>query len=324
MRLLRDCDLSTWHSMAAHAQARQLLLIDCKDELQAVDENSFFLGCGCNVIFVGEITRPIVHLQTQGIRCVAQDACSETWDVAAGVAWQDVVDRALAQGLGGVENLTDIPGSVGAAPVQNIGAYGVELADVLESVEVYDLQRREWSERSLAQCALTYRHSVFKQEPHLLITQVRLRLQRQVRLHVDYAGLREAHAQSIGEVAARVRALRQKKLPDPRKLPNCGSFFHNPLLGKNEALSLLRRFPDAPLYAQGEAFKLSAGWCIEQSGWKGRRVGAVGVSEQHALVLVNYGAGSGADILHLAREIQTDVRAKIGVELNIEPTIVQS
>jgi UDP-N-acetylmuramate dehydrogenase len=253
-------------------------------------------------------------------------------EAAAGENWDGLVRWSLRQGLSGLENLSLIPGLAGAAPVQNIGAYGVELADVLESVCAWDWTRGDWRVFSNEECRLSYRDSRFKSEEadRFLITSIRLRLSTVFHPKLDYAGIREQLAKTgvakpgAIDVCEAVTTIRQQKLPDPAVTPNAGSFFKNPLVSTEQAHALQLKYPGLPAWpGSHHDTKLSAAWMIEHCGWRGHRKGEVGVSEQHALVLVNHGNGQGADVLNLADAIIDSVRQEFGVCLMAEPKIVQ-
>jgi UDP-N-acetylmuramate dehydrogenase len=245
----------------------------------------------------------------------------------------------LSQGLGGLENLALIPGTVGAAPIQNIGAYGVELADRIEAVHAWDFSQRDHVMFARDDCRFGYRHSIFKEPtiqgpwnaPRFLVTAVDFCLWPAVRSPVltDYAGLAD-RLQHMGiksrpqplQVAHAVISLRRQKLPDPEDLANVGSFFKNPVVPRGMADALKAQYPELPVYSHAEGNKLSAGWLIEAAGLKGARRGDAGVFDQHALVLVNHGAASGHEILGLARDIQQAVMSRFGVWLETEPQIL--
>jgi len=232
--------------------------------------------------------------------------------VEAGESWMELVDLTASRGLFGIETLALIPGSVGAAPVQNIGAYGQEVGNVIEDVEVLNLRTGKTQIYRASECEFKYRSSIFKKPEHRddVILSVTLKLSAKAP-----AGVSETPT----EIAERTKQTRRSKLPDPKVTPNVGSFFHNPVLTEAELLKVKSIAHDVPVYPHGEFFKVSAAWLIERSGWKGHREGDVGVSPQHALVLVNYAATTAAPLLDLASKITKDVEAKFGVRLAIEP-----
>jgi UDP-N-acetylmuramate dehydrogenase len=241
------------------------------------------------------------------------------------------VDWALARELTGLENLALIPGLTGAAPIQNIGAYGVEVGEFIETVEAWDRNAARVERIKAADCAFGYRDSLFKAQPdRWIVTAVELRLRQSGPLRLEYAGVRaELDAMDGGNADARkvaeaVRRLRRRKLPDPAVVGNAGSFFKNPVISADRAEELRARYPGLPAYPapDRQLRKLSAAWLIEACGWRGHRAGDAGVSMQHSLVLVNYGTASGAELLALARRVAGSVFERFGVQLEPEPRIV--
>jgi UDP-N-acetylmuramate dehydrogenase len=246
----------------------------------------------------------------------------------AGVPWHGLVMWSLQEGLSGLENLALIPGTAGAAPIQNIGAYGAQVGEFIQAVEAWDCQEQAWVRLDNEQCGFAYRDSVFKQQPdRYLITAIELKLPLLHDLRMDYAGIREElQAQGVElpgavDVANAVIAIRRRKLPDPDVLGNAGSFFKNPVLPLEQVDVLLQHFPDLPVFPaeQDDKRKVSAAWMIESCGWKGFREGDAGVAPSHALVLVNHGNASGAELLALARRISASVLEKFGVPIEPEP-----
>ncbi|MCW3479319.1 UDP-N-acetylmuramate dehydrogenase [Neisseriaceae bacterium JH1-16] len=291
-----------------------------------------WLGGGSNLLFTRDYPGLVVKVALRGVQVLADDGDTVLVEAAAGETWHDFVCHTLAEGWAGLENLSLIPGTVGAAPIQNIGAYGVEVKDRLDSVVCADLSDGG-AEVILANadCRFGYRDSVFKHEAagRLLVTAVRFRLSRHAALKTGYGDIqRELDAQGIAtptaqDVARAVIAIRQSKLPDPAVLGNAGSFFKNPVIDAEAAAALLARFPTLPHYPAADGrVKLAAGWLIDQAGLKGYRQGAAGVHEKQALVLVNHGGASGSEIRALAQHVQDTVRARYGVELEPEPIVL--
>ena len=289
------------------------------------------LGEGSNVVLLPCIDALVLNIELKGRELLQHDDSEVLLRVAAGENWHALVAWTLAQGYCGLENLALIPGTVGAAPVQNIGAYGRELAPFVAAVHALRCADASPLRLSQADCRFGYRDSVFKQElrDQVVITHVDLRLPLHAAAETGYPGLVEALAQR-GEADAAtpqavfdaVVALRQSKLPDPAREANVGSFFKNPVLPRAQAERLHSEYPELPLYPAGpEHNKLPAAWLIERAGWKGRRRGAVGVHPGHALVLVNYAAEDGNELLRLAAEIQASVQAQFGVLLELEPRV---
>lgn len=286
----------------------------------------FVLGAGSNVLFVRDFPGTVLQLATRGI----EERGDGRVRVAAGESWGAFVRWSLAAGYAGLENLVLIPGTVGAAPVQNIGAYGVELSEFVAAVQVWDRRESRFSELEPVACGFAYRDSIFKQAPErYIITSVEFALPRERALRLDYQGVREElDALGIGtpsapDVARAVERLRRRKLPDPGTIANAGSFFKNPVVGEQEMRRLRELYPELPSYPQpGGGAKLSAAWMIERCGLKGVRRGDAGLYANHALVLVNHGQASGSELLALAREVRARVRERFGVGLQPEPRIL--
>ncbi|MBA1272753.1 UDP-N-acetylmuramate dehydrogenase [Stutzerimonas azotifigens] len=290
----------------------------------------WILGGGSNLLLTSDVQAVVVRMVNRGIGVVADHGDQVILEAQAGEPWHPLVLRSLELGLVGLENLSLIPGTVGAAPVQNIGAYGVEFKDVMHSLTAVNLHSGEVYEFSVEQCAFDYRDSLFKREPgRWLILSVRFALERKGRLHLDYGPIRQKLAEqgvtqpTAIDVSRAVCAIRSEKLPDPRELGNAGSFFKNPLVASSLAATLRERYPDLVAYPQPDGrVKLAAGWLIERAGWKGFRDGDAGVHSLQALVLVNYGNATGGQLLGLARRIQADILERFGVELEIEPNLL--
>jgi UDP-N-acetylmuramate dehydrogenase len=289
------------------------------------------LGGGSNVLLTRDFPGLVLHIRLLGKRVLESSNDAAHVEAAAGENWHAFVQWTLAQGYAGLENLSLIPGYVGASPMQNIGAYGVEMKDCFASLDALDLQSGEVRSFDERACEFGYRDSIFKHaaSARYVILSVRFRLQRSAELHLDYGDIRNELARlaitqpTADDVGAAVCNIRQRKLPDPAVIGNAGSFFKNPILADTRADLLAQQYPAMPRYPAGAGHsKLAAGWLIEQAGWKGRRLGNAGVHAQHALVLVNHGGASGAEILTLARTIQHSVAEKFGVELEPEPVIV--
>jgi UDP-N-acetylmuramate dehydrogenase len=335
---LDHADLRALNTLHLPARAARLQPVEDALDLPALTsaiadrgEPLLVLGGGSNIVFAGDFAGTVLHMRTRGIELLAQDGDTVQVAVAAGEPWHDWVASALGRGWYGLENLALIPGTVGAAPVQNIGAYGIELVDRLQAVEAWDLEARQWLRLSAAECEMGYRDSVFKRRlaGRAVITRVIFRLSTVPDLRAQYADLqRELAARGITAPTPRdvfdaVCAIRRAKLPDPAQIGNAGSFFRNPVLDAADAARLLAAHPDAPHYpAAGGAVKFAAAWLIDRCGWKGARRGDAGVHERQALVLVNHGQATAAELLALAREIQADVQARYGVAIEPEPVIV--
>ncbi|MCQ9379173.1 UDP-N-acetylmuramate dehydrogenase [Methyloversatilis sp. XJ19-49] len=333
-----DADLRHLNTLHLPARAARLQQVDDAADLPALTEAArtaggsvLVLGGGSNIVFGRDVDGTVLHMRTRGIDVLARTGTDVLVSVSAGENWHDWVVCALAHGWHGLENLALIPGTVGAAPVQNIGAYGVELIDRIDHVDAWDMVDRRWLRLSAAECRAGYRDSVFKRElaQRAIITRVAFSLTTEAHVRCDYADLqRELAARGVTQVTPQhvfdaVCAVRRAKLPDPAVLGNAGSFFRNPVLPAADAARLLAAHPNAAHYpAARGAMKFAAAWLIEQCGWKGARRGDAGVHDRQALVLVNHGEASATDLLGLATDIQASVRARFGVTLEPEPLIL--
>jgi UDP-N-acetylmuramate dehydrogenase len=261
---------------------------------------------------------------------VEQDGDIARIAVAAGERWDDFVRWTLGQGFAGLENLILIPGTVGAAPIQNIGAYGTEVAEFIESVEAWDLKERRVVTLDRQTCAFAYRDSLFKREPdRFIVTAVRFALPRTPTLRLDYAGIRDELARmgvdkpAPFHVAEAVVHLRTRKLPDPAVIGNAGSFFKNPMVDATQGEALKHEYPELVAWPGNDArWKLSAAWLIEAAGFKGTREGDAGISNRHALVLVNHGKASGQELWAFAQRVIDGVQSRFGITLDPEPVVI--
>lgn len=299
-------------------------------EVQAMPK--FVLGGGSNMLLVGDIPGLVIHNQIVGRRVLSETESSVVLAVGGGEVWHELVMFTVAQGWGGLENLSLIPGNAGAAPIQNIGAYGVEIKDVFSHLHAVHLQTGEIRRFDKEECAFGYRDSVFKQvlRGQYLICEVVFILQKAPhRVNLDYGAIKDEltkagiEAPTIRDVSDVVIAIRRSKLPDPAQIGNAGSFFKNPEVGRGQYEALKAMHPSMPGFVvDDETVKIPAGWLIEQAGWKGKRLGNHGVHAQQALVLVNYGGAAGQDILDLSAAIMADVESKYGVRLEREVNVV--
>ncbi len=289
------------------------------------------LGGGSNLLFTGNFKGIVVHIKNKGISIIEQAKDTVLVKVSAGENWHEFVLWCVNQGFGGLENLSLIPGNVGSCPIQNIGAYGVEVKDSFHSLEAIDLQTGELHVYASADCNFGYRDSIFKHElkGKVAIWSVTFLLKSNPQVHLEYGAIRQELAvmgienPGIADVSQAVCNIRQSKLPDPRLLGNAGSFFKNPTVDQKFADKLLESFPRLVFYPLGEEkVKLAAGWLIEQCGWKGFREGDAGVHESQALVLVNYGNATGSNILTLAHRVQNSVYERFGVKLEMEVNVI--
>ena len=339
--LTNNADLTALNTLALPARAAHLARITEAAQLPALiadprwhDTPRFVLGGGSNLVLCSDFDGLMLQMAIGGRELAGEDG--DAWYVRAGAGenWHDFVGWTLAQGWPGLENLSLIPGTVGAAPIQNIGAYGLEVAERFHSLEACDMRSGETVRFERSACRFGYRDSVFKQEGwhregRFVISAVTFRLPKCWQALTRYADIpAELDARGIAtpdarQIADAIIAIRQRKLPDPALIPNAGSFFHNPVVDAASAERLAAANPTLPRYAQPDGrVKLAAGWLIEQAGWKGKDLGPVGMFEKQALVLVNRGHACGADVLALAEAVQADVRQQFGVELRPEPVFL--
>ncbi len=288
------------------------------------------LGQGSNILFTRDWPGVVLSIAAHAIEVLAEDGQHARVRVEAGANWNEFVHWSLARGFAGLENLVLIPGTVGAAPIQNIGAYGVEVGEFIAGVEAWDLVESQPARIEGADCGFGYRDSRFKSAPgRHIVTAVEFVLPRAHAPRLDYAGVREelarigaGEAPRPAEVAEAIARLRMRKLPDPALIGNAGSFYKNPVVPAAVATALQREHPGLPAWPADGHAKLSAAWLIEACGFKGLREGDAGVSDRHALVLVNHGAATGAQLWALARRVRDGVHARFGVELEPEPIVL--
>ncbi len=338
--LLRErVSLRPFNSFAIEAQARYFVEAHDDDDVRAALQLAerlkrplLVLGGGSNLLLTCDVEALVLRMCSRGRRRLDEQDGRVVVEAEAGEPWHPFVLWSLEQGLQGLENLSLIPGTVGAAPMQNVGAYGVEIKDVFAGLTALDRQTGEVRDFSLAECRFAYRDSLFKQQSgRWLILRVRFALVRSgaAPLQLEYGPLRQRLAEQQVkaptplDVSRAVCSIRREKLPDPAELGNAGSFFKNPLVSAEHAARLRTEHADLVAYpaADGQV-KLAAGWLIERAGWKGFREGDAGVHRLQALVLVNYGRASGAQLLALAQRIQADIRQRFAVELEIEPNVL--
>lgn len=338
-------DLTQLNTLGLSAMARAFVTLSAVHQLDALSDLAaqfpglLVLGGGSNMVLPAQIDSLVAHVALSGVRLM--ESRPEAWVVEAGAgeSWHGFVSACVAQGWDGLENLALIPGTVGAAPVQNIGAYGVELADRFHGLTAWNVRERRMVEMSAADCRFAYRDSIFKHGEHgeWIIVSVRFALPRPWRPVLEYPdlqryfGLVGSTSTGIAQVQGLPRArdifdavcrIRREKLPDPAVIGNAGSFFKNPLVSAPVRDTLLAQHPGLVSYRQSDGrYKLAAGWLIDQCGWKGKQLGAAGVHDRQALVLVNKGGASAADIMALATAIQGDVQARYRVTLEPEPIV---
>ncbi|MGO4505330.1 MULTISPECIES: UDP-N-acetylmuramate dehydrogenase [unclassified Dyella] len=334
--LIENAPLATRNTLRVNARARLLAEINDASKLTELLEfpavrngKLLVLGEGSNMLFTGDYDGTVLAMATRGVQ-VEQDGDVARIAVAAGERWDDFVRWTLGQGFAGLENLILIPGTVGAAPIQNIGAYGTEVAEFIDSVEAWDMQERRVAVLDRTACAFAYRDSVFKHEPgRYIVTAVRFALPRSRELRTDYAGIGDELVRmgvdkpAPFHVAEAVVHLRTKKLPDPAVIGNAGSFFKNPMVDAAQGEALKREHPELVSWVVSDGrWKLSAAWLIETAGFKGMREGDAGISNRHALVLVNHGRATGGELWAFAQKVIEGVRTKFGVQLEPEPVVV--
>ncbi|MCG8412634.1 MAG: UDP-N-acetylmuramate dehydrogenase [Pseudomonadales bacterium] len=333
MEIQQEVDLKPYNSFGVSAIAAEFA--DVTDAAQLPELFAYaghnhlpvlILGGGSNLLLVNDYPGLVIRIALTGMEF---DEGSGKVQVKAGENWHAFVSECMNKGFHGLENLALIPGTVGAAPVQNIGAYGVELEQFLESVQVYDSGQDEFRVLSRDDCDFAYRDSLFKHEAGqgLIITEVTLQLSRQWQPNTSYQALQDAldtAEPTPQQLFDTVCAIRSSKLPDPARLGNAGSFFKNPVISNDKYKKLLEEFPDLPSYPVAEEglLKVPAAWLLDALGWKGRQRGAAAVHEQHALVLVNTGSASGEDLYLLAQEMSTSVLTRFGIALQPEVRIL--
>jgi len=338
MLIERGVSLREFNTSGLPAQAERLVRVASEADVRAVvdhpklgREPKFVLGGGSNIVLTRDVQPLVVKVEVAGLRLLEARADAVIVEAGAGESWHGLVEWTLAQGLPGLENLAAIPGTVGAAPVQNIGAYGVELQERFESLTAVDLMTGRSVTLSREMCRFGYRDSVFKQAlaGKSVITRVRLRLPRPWRPVLGYLELERRCAETgIEQPDARqvfdwVCAIRRAKLPDPAQVGNAGSFFKNPVVSEVQCRDIIGRDPSVVHYPLPDgSVKLAAGWLIDACGWKGKSVGRAGVYEKQALVLVNRGGAIGAEVLTLARAIQESVYGRFGIRLEPEPVML--
>jgi UDP-N-acetylmuramate dehydrogenase len=337
MRVQENVSLKRLNSFGIDASARYFVEVADQEEIAAfvaephfADQPLLILGGGSNLLLRHNFEGVVLKVGFSGIELLLEDNDHYYLEVGAGENWHGLVMHCVANGYAGIENLSLIPGNVGAAPMQNIGAYGVELQDVFEKLKATEIRSGEYREFSIDECQFRYRDSVFKNELRgkYVITSVTLRLSKSAQLNTSYGAIEEElEAMNIGEVdinsiSQAVINIRGSKLPDPEVLGNAGSFFKNPIISEEQFLQLRSEHSDVVSYPADTGVKIAAGWLIDQCGWKGKRIGNAGVHENHALVLANYGNATGDEIYKLSEEILNSVRTKFKITLEREVNVV--
>lgn len=336
MKTYENHSLLPYNTFGIDVDAQYLVEYDSEEELvqllslDLLRENKFLhIGGGSNLLFIGNYQGVILHSHIMGIEVMKMTDTDVFVRVGAGVVWDDFVAYCVAKNYGGVENLSLIPGEVGATPIQNIGAYGVEVKDVIYKVECIDVASGEKRIFTNPECQFAYRDSIFKRDlkGKYIVTAVWYKLSRQPQLNINYGSLADEVKQyadiNLQTVRQAVISIRQRKLPEPKVLGNAGSFFLNPVVDKNHFEALQKQYPDMPYYdLHNDTYKVPAGWLIEQCGWKGKSVGKVAVHGSQALVLINKGGANGLDIINLSDSIRASVKEKFGIDLTPEVNII--
>jgi UDP-N-acetylmuramate dehydrogenase len=338
MRIESGVSLKPYNTFALPAHARTLVRIAQESDVRQVVDHpelgrapKFILGGGSNIVLTRDLQACVLKVEVPGRRLWQETADAWIVEAGAGENWHEFVQWTLAQGWPGLENLALIPGTVGAAPVQNIGAYGVELKDRFESLDTVDLVTGRTATLDASMCRFDYRDSVFKGDlaGKSVITRVRLRLRKQWQPVLGYLDLERKLAETgiraptPQQVFGWICEIRSAKLPDPAATGNVGSFFKNPVVTPDQCRDIIARDPHVVHYPMPDgSFKLAAGWLIDACGWKGKSIGGAGVYEKHSLVLINRGEARGAEVVTLARAIQTSVYERFGIRLEPEPVVV--
>jgi UDP-N-acetylmuramate dehydrogenase len=332
MHIQQQVQLKPFNTLALNAVASHYVKIHTSEDLiqalayaEQAQLNILILSGGSNMLLPEHIHALVLHMDIQGIELLAEDATTHTLRVGAGQVWHDFVLWTTDHGYYGLQNLALIPGLVGASPVQNIGAYGVEAGDFIDSVQVYDRQQQQFLSIEAEDCNFSYRHSIFKDDPNrYVITHVTFKLLKTADLKMNYGDLKAAMADDLTpeNLQRQVIHIRRSKLPDPKAYPNVGSFFKNPVVDEHIFKKVAENFEQLPHYPQPNAqVKMAAGWLIDQAGWKGKQLGSVGMFHKQALVLVNYADAQLQDVRQTYQAVQYDVYQKFNIMLEPEPVL---
>jgi UDP-N-acetylmuramate dehydrogenase len=334
MKILRNVNLQQFNTFGVKAELDKMVLIQSHEDVirylnsEDCSETAFIIGGGSNILYVNDKYSDAIKNDIKGLRIIEDSDESVLVEVGAGVIWHDFLLECLKNGHYGLENLALIPGTVGAAPVQNIGAYGIEQEECFDSLTGVLRDTAETLIFSKEKCKFSYRSSIFKTslKNRFIITSVRYRLKKKYQPVLKYKELSEKFAQSKNfspvELFDYICQVRENKLPDYRDYGNAGSFFKNPIISIDTAEELKVKYTNVPLYAFEDAYKVSAAWLIEEAGLKGTRISDAGVSEKHALILINYGNASGKDIYNLSQRITDEVEKLFGIRLEREVNII--
>ncbi len=329
--------LKNYNTFGIDCKARYFVSVTTINELNEVLKNKihptvFVLGGGSNMLLTHDIDALVIHINLKGIQLISEDKETVTLNVMAGENWHNFVQYCIKNNYGGIENLSLIPGNVGTSPIQNIGAYGVELKDVFKSCSVISISNLTTRNFSKKECQFGYRDSIFKKEEKgkYIITDVTFKLTKNHhKTTIAYGAIKEILSNlsiknpSLKDISEAVISIRQSKLPNPKTLGNSGSFFKNPIVDLDTFKNFIKQNPEAPYYKISEKeYKIPAGWLIEKSGFKGKRFGDAGVHKKQALVLVNYGNATGNEIVALSKNIQEKVKQLFHISIETEVTII--
>lgn len=333
MKIQQNISLKPYNTFGIHANAKRFVSVDSLKELKeiiAVEKDIFLLGGGSNILLTNDIEKLVIHLNTKGIIVNDFDADEVLVTAEAGENWHEFVLWCVSQNYGGLENLSLIPGNVGTSPIQNIGAYGVEIKDIFHQLEALEIETGKTKIFTNEACHFDYRNSVFKNKlkGKYIIINVTFKLTKNKhKTTISYGAisqfLNNKENPSIKEISEAVIAIRQSKLPNPEEIGNSGSFFKNPVIDVNSFKKLKEKYPGIPNYVLSKKeIKIPAGWLIEQCGFKGKRFGDAGVHDKQALVLVNYNNAGGQEIFALAEKIQQKVMEIFNITLEIEVNVI--
>lgn len=338
MIVQKDVQLKPYNTFGIEATAKYFVEVSSIEQLKEILQNPDYqsterliLGGGSNILLTKDFDGLVIKMSIKGMEVVKETEENIWIKAGAGVVWHDLVMHCVAQNYAGIENLSLIPGTVGAAPMQNIGAYGIEIKEVFEELEALEIETGVIRTFDKATCNFGYRESIFKHEAKgkYIILNVTFKLSKKPTFHVEYGAIKDTLAEmgisemSIKAISDAVIHIRQSKLPNPAEIGNAGSFFKNPEIPNTQFGALKAQFPTIPSYPVNETTtKVPAGWLIEQAGWKGQRFGNVGVHAKQALVLVNYGGGKGEEIKDLSRKIQASIKEKFGIQLSAEVNFI--
>ena len=335
MKILENVSLQNFSTIKANQSAKFMTRISKLNDLKNVyssdllgNTKKIVLGMGSNILFTSDYSGIILLMEIKGIKIISDNGSDIFLQVGAGEIWEDLVEYAVSQNLYGIENLAMIPGTAGAAPVQNIGAYGMEVKNVIHEIEVFDTKNLKSLTLNNKDCKFSYRNSLFKQNPQqYIICNVTLKLKRDGIPVLTYKALQEhlsdLKSPSIKDIYNTICEIRNSKLPDPEIFPNLGSFFKNPEIDIEIADKLKNIYPDIPFFRiTSNLFRIPAAWLIDKCGWKGKKYNNCGVYSKHALILVNHCNAKGNEILDLAEQIKASVSQKFNIILEFEPHIV--